>query len=162
MRYAWFIALLGGTLIVLWFLIENWRMLRNKRRRFVHRQALDMGELQSLFPDSRLTLDDFTEFLIYVERATDVPKQYLRPEDRFDTQLAPVRGWEFDDGLILLPEVLQRRFGGDLEAYDLTTSSTLADLLRVVESASDAIGGQRVNESAGGLSSDHKPDANDT
>jgi hypothetical protein len=126
--YPWLIALVGGSLITLWFLLENSRMIRNKRRRFSGRQKLDGRELQKLFPNVSLSLDEFIEFLTCVERATEIPKELLRPTDRFDVDLAAVRGWEFDDGLSLLPEVLSRRFGGPVEAYDLAEKRTLGEL----------------------------------
>ena len=140
MLTPWIVGLVFGTLILLWFLLENRRMVRNKRKRFSRRERLDVKALQRLFPDSDLTLDEFTEFLTYVERATEVPKEYLRPGDRFDRELAAERGWEFDDGLNLLPRVLHRRFGGAFEGYALAASPTLADLLEVVRRASQSGG----------------------
>jgi len=161
MQNKWIVALVVFfTVIVIYSLLDK-RMIRNKRKRFLYRQRLDMKQLLSLFPDSKLTMDEFTDFITYVERATEIPREYLRPEDRFDGNLAPERGWEFDDGLILLPEVLYRRFGGTVEDYDLNISPTLAELACVVKDRGtpittaesrpeDGKGARTINSESGG------------
>jgi hypothetical protein len=43
-----------------------------------------------------------------IEMATDIPAELLRPTDRFAIELAPPRGWEYDDGLITFSAQLRR------------------------------------------------------
>jgi hypothetical protein len=57
----------------------------------------------------------------------------LRPSDRFSNELAPEKGWEFDDGLKLLPLALSKRFGGRPEEYDLIRHGSLGSLFRTVD-----------------------------
>jgi len=73
--------------------------------------------------------------LSHVADLTGVPVGKLRPTDRFDTGLAPPRGWEFDDGLGLLPDALQETFGVDAENFDLGQNPTIGDLLSAVARA---------------------------
>jgi hypothetical protein len=117
------IALLG---------FETWRMIVKKRKRFADRPDLSPEESQRQFNATDLSSVDFQMFIRQIAEATDIPQGKLRPTDRFDLELAPTKGWEFDDGLNLLPEVLQEKFGGDCEDFDLQCSPTVGEMLSVV------------------------------
>ena len=64
------------------------------------------------------------------------PRGGIRPKDRFDAELASEHGWEFDDGIALLPSVLASEFGGAPEDYDLSKNPTVIGLLTLVRSKS--------------------------
>jgi len=134
-RDAIYVGIAALSLLFAWFMIETARMLRQKRARFRTRPELPLDELERLFSTRTVTRCDLDRFLTRVERATDIPKGKLRPDDRFAVELAPVRGWEFDDGLNLLPLVLQRDFGGSIEDYDLGSDATVKTLLAAVQRA---------------------------
>jgi len=122
-------------LVGLWVCLETRRMVHRKRGRFHARAELSVDRLKSLFSSDTLPGSDVLRFLTRVENVTDVPKGKLRPDDRFAVELAPERGWEFDDRLNLLPLVLARDFGGGAEEYDLALNPSLRVLLTAVERA---------------------------
>jgi hypothetical protein len=124
---------LGVFLLILAALmVLTKRMYKKKISRFVRRGRLTEDELINEFLPSRGSRNDVSDFLGIVSRAAEVPIGYLRPTDRFSQELAPEKGWEFDDGLGLLPLNLSKRFGGDPVDYDLTLHQTIADLMNAV------------------------------
>lgn len=127
------VGFLAFVAIVTLLLYATRQMRRSKLRRFRDRKSLDDHQLMQLFVPRRLSYQQFTRFLVVVERASEIPRGLMRPTDRFDTELAPVQGWEFDDGLIFLPKVLSRQYGGRLEDYDITAHPTARDLMIAVE-----------------------------
>jgi hypothetical protein len=86
-------------------------------------------ELVELFQPCLVPVVDQLAFLEIVERESDVPRALIRPTDRFDLELAPEVGWEFDDGVALIPEIVAQRFGGKPLEYDLKEYPTVRDLL---------------------------------
>jgi len=108
------------------------RMIAKKRERFAGRPNVSPEELQRQFDTTGLSPIEFALFLRQITEATDIPQGKLRPSDRFERELAPVRGWEYDDGLNLLPEMLQEKFGGECRDFDLKRNPTLGELLSAV------------------------------
>jgi hypothetical protein len=123
----------AAVAISIWLGLETWRMLRRKRHRFKERLALPVTSVRALFPATHLSAVEFEDFLNFVARATEVPLQLLRPGDRFDVELKGEKGWEFDDGVGRLPEAIKKRFGGNIEDYDLRRTRDLSGLLRAVD-----------------------------
>ncbi|REJ69994.1 MAG: hypothetical protein DWQ31_01890 [Planctomycetota bacterium] len=109
--------------------LATWRMKRKKLQRFADRRHLTDDELVLTFDAEAGSPASVIRFLELVEFETDVPRGRLRRGDRFAVELAPKRGWEYDDGVALLPEILQREFGGEASDYDLVLHPTLGDLL---------------------------------
>jgi len=108
-------------------------MVRKKRSPFVNRQDYAPHDLwRMFFSEFPLPERDVIAILREVSSATDIPLGKLRPRDRFEVELAPLRGWEFDDGLLLLPECMKRIFGGDVDAYNLQQNATIACLMQTV------------------------------
>jgi hypothetical protein len=107
-------------------------MQRAKLRRLGRRDPLSDLTLMALFSAAGAPDNMAIRFLDAVARAADIPRGFLRPADRFDAELAPERGWEFDDGIALLPWVLASEFGGTAEEYDLSKTPTVIGLLTLV------------------------------
>jgi hypothetical protein len=73
---------------------------QGRLRRFDERIDLPIKESWEPFcRDSGVPLSVAEDALRIVENATGVSRGKLRPEDRFAEELAPEKGWEFDDGL---------------------------------------------------------------
>jgi len=107
-----------------------------KRRRFSDRRDLSQDELRATFETRGLSAIEIDAFLEIVSQVTSIPVGKLRPQDRFDRELAPERGWEFDDGLEVLPDELFARFGGTAADYDFRRYPSLAELLVSIRSLS--------------------------
>lgn len=101
---------------------------RRKRIRFEHRESATTGQLATFFPS--IPRDTVEEALGIISIAADVPVGMLRPHDRFDKELAPVRGWEFDDGLAQLEWALKDRAQSKEAMNDLPRMETVADFVR--------------------------------
>jgi hypothetical protein len=108
------------------------RMIGKKQARLDARSALSAEDLHRAYVASNLSSTDLESIFLLIERATDLPRDKLRPTDGFDRELAPAKGWEFDDGLLLLPSAMQRAFGGTVDEYDLGKNPTIADLVATV------------------------------
>ena len=128
MDYRSLILLIALPAILVVLFLATWRM-AEKKQRFADRRDLTDDELVLTFDAESGSAASVIRFLKLVEFAADVPRGRLRPGDRFAVELAPERGWEYDDGVALLPEILQREFGGEASDYDLVQHPTLGDLL---------------------------------
>ncbi|MGH7267051.1 MAG: hypothetical protein ACREMB_19695 [Candidatus Rokuibacteriota bacterium] len=62
--------------------------------------------------------------------ALEMPEATLRPGDRFGEELKPVRGWELDDGTVVLSAELTDLAERAGIAIDLQNVSTLDDYIR--------------------------------
>jgi hypothetical protein len=95
--------------------------------RFRNRPVLSVQEFwEQFYRESGVPLNTISDALQVLETATSVPKGRLRPEDRFAKELAPEKGWEFDDGLAELRWELESR-GRARESVVLTVD----DFIRV-------------------------------
>ena len=108
-------------------------MVRKKWNRFRGRSNVSGNALLSMFRLPGLSDVECEDFLDLIQRLTDIPKGLLRPNDTFEGDLWPEKGWEFDDGLNLLPDAVRRRFGGSRDDYDLASNPTIDALLRAVQ-----------------------------
>jgi hypothetical protein len=122
--------LVGGVTIVvagLFFSIFGRRADLRRAKRLSHRPELSLQEFQEQFyRDSDISPGLLAEALRVLEEATAVPRGQLRPQDRFAEELAPEKGWEFDDGLAELRWELEAR-GKDRDSV----VSTVDDFIRV-------------------------------
>jgi hypothetical protein len=61
-----------------------------------------------------------------------VPPGQLRPADRFAVELAPTKGWDWDDDIAVLMRLAKRRLElSGRSASDLVTISTVDDYVRL-------------------------------
>jgi len=118
--------------VALVVVVCTWWASYTRRQRLKHIVA-EIAIAENEFSSDILTDKEVAEFLEIVARLPDAPKQVLHQGLRFDCELAPEKGWEFDDGMYLLPEAIQRRFGGDITDYSLSKNPTLGKLFSSVE-----------------------------
>ena len=126
-------------------------MIRAKCKRFSGRKEYNPSDLcRIFFSESLLSRSEVLAVLREVSLATDIPLGKLRPSDRFAVELSPVRGWEFDDGLLLLPLRIQRVFGGNATDYATERTITVGGVIEAVAEQKKMRGnGQAVEDSSG-------------
>lgn len=100
-----------------------------KRRRFAGRKCLSDEDLICLFANQGMSANEVKMFLVDVSRSVGIRLSLLRPDDRFDIELAPIPWLSFDDGIYLLPDVLARRFDVLPEQVSLADAQNLRGLL---------------------------------
>lgn len=101
-----------------------------KRRlsRFLERETLTESKIyHSYFSDSHLPPNLIEELWNEVADFGEIPRGLLRPTDRFDTELAPLRGWEFGGEISSLNLVAQRRIRNLAPGFDLAQIHTVRD-----------------------------------
>jgi hypothetical protein len=106
-----------GSAAVIWFFGRK----ANAQRvaRFQNRANLEPGEFwREFYPEGEVSLQSVEQALRLVSEATEVPPGRLRPEDRFAVELAPERGWEFDDGLAEISWDLEAMKKGSSEGIE--------------------------------------------
>jgi len=99
-------------LVVLWE-----RHVRNVRRqRFAHRQELSLEEIyEKYFASESLPKEKVIETWKRLAEHLEIPSGKLRPSDTFAEDLAPPKGWEFDDELYVILAELEK----DLKRWNL-------------------------------------------
>lgn len=98
--------------VLLLAVVTYWgrRTRRGSREPFVSRPSMTIADLHAAFyAHSAVSQGDLAAALGEIGRVLGVPVDRLRPSDRFDVELAPEKGWEFDDPLAELTEVVERR-----------------------------------------------------
>lgn len=91
------VVMLGSSL-ALWLTGRN---VKRKRRILFHNRP-DMSEkdfFYTYYRDTGVSKETVSYVLKLIANATEIPATKIRPSDRFDREFAPVRGWEFDDGV---------------------------------------------------------------
>ena len=84
---------------------------------FAEREDLEIQELEKRFLEGgQLDPTVLRKTLNELANALDIPVGKLRPSDRFDTELAPLRGWEADDAAGLLSRMLPKHDVGNRES----------------------------------------------
>lgn len=97
--------------------------------RFPARALLDPGELwRDFYRESDVSLESVETALRLVSEATTVPAGKIRPTDRFAVELAPERGWEFDDGLAEIAWYVESKSKGSSEGLE-----TVDDLIHLLD-----------------------------
>lgn len=80
---------------------------KTKLARVKDRQQLTLDELYKTFY-ADLPRDMVIDVLKEISNATEIPSGFIRPQDKFNKELAPVKGSEFGDGLIELTWDIER------------------------------------------------------
>lgn len=136
---SWLLGVLvvAGASAAIWFFGRKAEALRVAR--FKNRASLDILEFWSkYYPSGEVSLKSVEEALRLVNEATEVPPGKLRPDDRFAVELAPERGWEFDDGLAEIYWDLEAKKKGASEGI-----RTVEDLIHRLEDLHQLEAGQR-------------------
>jgi hypothetical protein len=118
---------------------------KSQRRRLdPRRDVLDFGTiLQRFYSGSDVTLADVEQTYTRISEATGVPPGALRPEDRFDRELKPSHGWEYDDPIHLFSDDLAQDAASVGLAVKLEEVVTVDDALHLMKRIRDS----RVRES---------------
>lgn len=103
-----------------------------KRRRFRSRKLFTLEEVIAEFAATGLTPEEINIAIDIVSRETTVPRGLLRARDRFDRELAPVKGLSFDDGIHLLDAALIVAFKACPGQISMTSAMDLGDLLKQI------------------------------
>jgi hypothetical protein len=116
------VVLAGGLLV--WVYVPKKRRLK----RFEYRPELDLDEIyQEFFAAKSLPRDLVCELWKEISEVLHVPAGKLRPDDRFDRELAAPKGWEYDDELSDLQWVAERRLKQIGGQGDLSQIKTVGD-----------------------------------
>jgi hypothetical protein len=111
--------------------ISYLQMISIKKRRLAEREDIEPDRFYSLFYDSSaLPKKIVIQILETIATATEMPINKLRPQDRFDRELKPVKGWEFDDGINLLSVETKKLLEKNRVQIDLTEIKTIDDYIR--------------------------------
>jgi hypothetical protein len=74
------------------------RALLSRAKPIVRRPELTVGEIHdSYYADSPISQDVLGRALEEISQDLGVPLGKVRPEDRFDVELGPSPGWQYDD-----------------------------------------------------------------
>ena len=89
-----------------------WKFIPQRRRlaRFADREELSAEQIYTgFFATTHFPRALVSELWTEVALPLRVPPGKLRPSDRFDKELAPVKGWEFDDDIVEVCWAAERR-----------------------------------------------------
>jgi hypothetical protein len=104
----------------------RWRALKN-------RPELTVGEIyDNYYADSSISRDAVGQALGEIAGDLSVPLGKLRPQDRFDVELGPTPGWEYDDDVSDVMARARRRLVDSGASQDLTPIRTVDDYVRLV------------------------------
>ena len=107
-----------------------------KRRRLGGREPMTSDEFFNTYYAGTSIKQGTTDAVLrLVASSTGFPRDRLRPSDRFDRELRPIEGWEFDDGtaeVSWLAESIARN--RDIRAEEANIR-TLDDLIRFLDGA---------------------------
>ena len=104
-----------------------------RRRGFKDRRDLTLGEIyESYYADSSISKDLVGQALQEISEDLSVPLGKLRPEDRFDVELGPTPGWEYDDDVSDVMARARRRLVDSNASQDVSSIRTVDDYVRLV------------------------------
>jgi hypothetical protein len=131
MWYWAVLALVTLLVAVIWV----WEQKTRRGGRPVYRERPDMSIAdlhQRYYSGSKVTVADLEKFLGEISEQLGVAVPRLRPTDRFDKELAPTRGWEFDDPLGALTLIARRELTANGLDPDLVANIyTVDDYVRI-------------------------------
>jgi len=95
------------ALLFIFALIGLWLGMKWARMRRVFRfqsrdNLADADWFNCFYANSGLSEKEVMKTLHFVSDALEIPSGLLRPSDRFKIELAPIVGWEYDDGMVEL------------------------------------------------------------
>ena len=139
----WPFAIFGAVMVfaLLVIVVGGKRADAVRRRRFDQRTEISLDEFIGECRASRATKSEkVSELLGCIAGAIGVRPGQLRPGDRIDEELAPVRGWEPDDSVWLHIDLYARKWGratGRRIPKGLATIRDLVEAFCIDESNSD-------------------------
>ena len=134
MNYAhpWlFIAVVSG-LSVAGVLVWEYLTRRERRKRLSGRRDLPLETVYTeFFAAYRLPKELVLDLWKEVATSFGMPPGLLRPSDRFDKELGPVKGLEFDDDIIVLEQRAKMRLHKLAVKVDLSKIETVRDYVEL-------------------------------
>jgi hypothetical protein len=107
--------------------------LPEKRQRFQTRQSISLKEIFEIYyAKDSLNESEFISLWIDIASILELDPEKIRPEDRFDTELAPVKGYMVEDELADLEEYFKiqcQRRGIEICHQKI---STIDDFIRIL------------------------------
>ena len=125
----------GVLLISIFTMFGVYKKIKKKKAdRFEERATLsDEDFFNTFYKDSGISKSVIKEIIKDIATATEIPIGKLRPTDRFDHELAPVKGWEFGDGLIELNWRVMERIEERTKKERIPSLNTVDDYIRYVD-----------------------------
>jgi len=109
---------------------------KGRRRMLRDRPELTIGEIyDSYYADSSISKDVVGQALGEIAEDLNVPPGKLRPQDRFDVELGPTPGWEYDDDMSDIMARARRRLADSQDSPDVSSIRTVDDYVRLVASS---------------------------
>lgn len=134
--YEIFVGLCGAAVIgiLLWVVFYSNRYISNQKvARVKHRTPMTPDEFYDTFyAQTALPKDVVLQLLKEVANAIEIPATLLRPQDRFEVELRPVKGWEVGDGITDLTYWLEWREKKYAVTLDPAKIRTLDDYIKIV------------------------------
>jgi hypothetical protein len=98
------------ALAAAWFYRSGRRADDVRRSRLADREDISVEEFKRrYYAAEKIEAPQLGVLLDEVAQALNVPRGKLRPTDRFRVELAPEKGWEADDGVGILAQLLAKR-----------------------------------------------------
>ena len=127
---GFWVVFVGCTLAAAAALLVVRQRLPRKLQRFQGREKLSIGQIHERFyPRADVTF--LAELWGEIASATEVPAGLIRPTDRFDQELAPVKGFEIVSKIEELQEVFTRRCKDCQIDYRNARIETVDDYIRL-------------------------------
>ncbi len=103
-----------------------------RNRRFKDRKNLQWEQIyKKFYSDCNLSEELVKKLWMEVAQYLEIPYGMLRPSDRFDSELKPVDGWEFDDAVNIITFIAKERLKKSEGKVRLTDIKTLDDYIKV-------------------------------
>ena len=100
--------------------------------RFAERASLDFSTFYQNYYEGKVERSKVEELLAHVAHELSIPMDKLLPTDRFDVELRPARGWEFDSGKGILMIELDKLARAKSRPLDTRMIATLDDYLKAM------------------------------
>lgn len=130
MSMSGWIFTLAIVLIGTGYVFVERRVKAGMKARFASRASLEFNDFYDRFYKGSLDQDVVRELMEHVAHELTIPMGKLRPGDRFENELKPMRGMEFDSGRDLLIVELARMAKKRGIEVELKRIRTLDDYLR--------------------------------
>lgn len=121
-------TVIGGVVVAGGVLAWNFGPERQRNKQFENRPDFSLDQIYSeFFACKNLPKDLVFELWKEVAEPLRVPPGKLRPDDRFGEELAPPKGWEWDDDIVEVQWAGERRLKRSGIKADLSAIKTLGD-----------------------------------
>lgn len=132
------IAIAAGVVAISAAVAVIWERAQ-KRHLDPKREVLDFDTItQRFYARTAVTVEDVERTYTRIADATGVKAGALRPDDRFDRELKPRPGWEYDDPIFIFSDELARGAASVGLTVKLEEIVTVDDALHAMKRIHDA------------------------